>query len=90
MVRKVMLMAVLLCMLAQTARGLASDEESTYWGDAGFGSVAQRGSTGQFDILVSDISASGTVVKYQYADVNQSVTRSTATVPPTTGSTQLG
>lgn len=40
MVRKVILIVVLLCALAQTARALASDEESTYWGDAGFGTVA--------------------------------------------------
>jgi len=32
----------------------------------GSASVAQHGSTGQFDILAGDLSASGTVVKYQY------------------------
>ena len=40
MVRKVMLIAAVLCLLVQTAHGLASDEESTYWGDAGYGNVA--------------------------------------------------
>lgn len=40
MVRKMMVVAVLLCVLAQTVRAAGTETEGSYWGDAGYGALA--------------------------------------------------
>jgi hypothetical protein len=40
MVRKMMVMAVALCLLAQTASAATTDKEGSYWSDAGYGTLS--------------------------------------------------
>ena len=40
MLRKVMLVGVVLCLLAQTAPAAENSKESNFWGDAGYGTLA--------------------------------------------------